>query len=325
MSEARVSVAMASCEGAAFLESQLESIAEQTRLPSELILFDDASSDASAAIATNFAARAGFAMRVEVNSARLGATRNFEQAVAACTGDVIFLADQDDVWAPEKIETLCDVLDERPEVGLVFSNGEVVDAELEPLGHSLWQALGFDALEQRAVREGRALDVFLRHVVAAGTTLAFRAAQRDLALPFPDLRSAHDAFLAFVIAAVAEVAIVERPLIRYRVHGDNLIGIRALSLTDQIEKAREQLEQDAFGYAARFFSEARERIAGADAAVPPATLAAIDAKIAHARRRAGMSAHLSGRLGDVTREALSGRYWRYSYGLRSIAQDLWLR
>ncbi len=321
MSHARVSVAMATCDGERFVLEQLESIAAQSSLPDELIICDDASQDDTFARLEAFASRAPFEVRATRNPDRLGTTANFERAISACTGDIIFLADQDDVWLPEKIATLAPRLIENPGTGAVFSDGEVVDADGDPLGYSLWRSLGFTAREQRAVRVGRAVDVFLRHVVAAGTTMAFRSSLRDLALPFPALRSCHDAFVAFIAAATSRVEIVPERLIRYRLHGGNQIGIRRLDLVGQLAKAREQIQAGAFPYAVEFFQAARERLADA----PPRTLGRIDQKILHASRRATMSSRLGERLGEIREEIRSGRYWRYSYGWKSVAQDLLLR
>ncbi len=328
MSKPRVSIAMATFDGALYLAQQLESIAAQTRLPDELVVCDDASGDDTQQRVREFAAHAPFEVRLEANRSRLRATRNFGKAVSLCRGDIIFLADQDDLWLPHKIETLLRVLAEHPETGAVFSDGLVVGSELESLGYSLWESLAFTPAEQRRVRSGRAVEVFLKHVVAAGTTLAFRSDYRRLALPFPKLRSCHDAFIAFTIAAVAKIRIIEQPLIHYRLHGDNLIGIRKLGLREQLEKAREQLAFDAFSYAATFFETARQRFAAQEETrlLPSKpTLARIDHKILHSQRRATMPGNLVRRLPDILREALSGRYGRYSYGIKSIAQDVWLR
>jgi glycosyltransferase involved in cell wall biosynthesis len=312
---------MATCEGERFIDEQLDSIAAQSRRPDELIVCDDASEDSTFERIQEFGQKAGFEVRALRNPSRLGTTANFERAIAACSGEVILLADQDDVWFPEKIETLTRVLAREPTIGAVFSDGEVVDERLEPLGATLWQSLGFDAREQQLVRQGRAVEVFLRHVVAAGTTLAFRSHFRKQALPFPRLRSCHDAFTAFSIAARAGIAIVPTPLIRYRVHGSNQIGIRRLGFFEQLAKAREQIESDAFAYAVEFFELARERLND-----PPAGLrVAIDEKIDHSRSRRDMSPRLLGRLPTIRQEASLGRYGRYSYGWKSIAQDLWLR
>jgi glycosyltransferase involved in cell wall biosynthesis len=329
MSGARISVAMATCKGAPYLDAQLESLRTQSRPPDELVLCDDHSADETPAIAEAFARRAPFAVRIERNPVRLGITANFEKAVSLCSGDVIFLADQDDVWKPTKIEALSRVLLDDPAVGAVFCNGEVVDADLTPLGHDLWTALAFTAAEQASARAGNEVAVFLKHVVAAGTTMAFRASYRELLLPFPDLRSAHDAWIAFLIAAVAEVRILDEKLILYRVHGENQIGIQKLGFREQLEKAREQLVIGAFAYAVDFFSGAEKRLLASAAtggpAPSPATLALVRDKIQHCHSRDRMPDALAQRLPAMLREALSGRYARYSYGARSFAQDLFLR
>ncbi|MBW2229508.1 MAG: glycosyltransferase [Deltaproteobacteria bacterium] len=328
MPRSKISVAMATCEGGRHLGEQLKSIAAQRRKPDELVICDDASGDDSVAIAEHFAERAPFLVRIETNANRLGATANFERAVSLCSGDVILLADQDDIWLSEKIEMLEGALGQDPTLGVVFSNGLVMNEQLSPLGYDLWQALFFDAGEQGRVRAGRGTEVFARHVVAAGTTLAFRARYRPLLLPFPDLPSTHDAWVAFMITAVSRCGLVDRPLIHYRLHADNQIGLRRFGLLDQYRQARRQLDDDAFGRAATFFELARERL---EAPSNPEWQASsyvqsvIDAKIAHSRIRESMSDSTLRRLPDVVGEILRGRYWRYSYGVKSIAQDIFMR
>ena len=84
----RISIALCTYNGASFLEAQLESYQTQTRLPDELIACDDGSTDATGDILAAFARRARFPMRVHANPARLGATKNFEQAIGLCSGDL---------------------------------------------------------------------------------------------------------------------------------------------------------------------------------------------------------------------------------------------
>jgi len=322
----RCSVAMATYNAGPFLERQLASLAEQTRLPDELVVFDDASRDATWATLQAFARSSPFPVRTSRNPARLGATRNFELAFAACSGDLLFLADQDDLWEATKLEQMRAHFERRPELGAAFSNAAVMDADEQSLGYDLWDALGFDETEQRAVRRGDAPQVFARHAVAAGTTLAVRAIHQPLCLPFPELHSAHDAWIAFLVACVAPVALIDDPLVRYRIHGDNLVGIRRLGLFGQIEQARAQLAREEAGYTRSFFEQAKTRIqSAAGPAVPPDILQLIQDKIEHEEARSRMSGPWVERLPRVYREIRSGRYRRYAYGWKSVAQDLFLR
>jgi glycosyltransferase involved in cell wall biosynthesis len=81
-----VSVAMATYNGAAFLDAQLASIAAQTRTPDELVVCDDGSSDGTVEIVERFARRAPFAVRLIRNEQRLGYGENFMKAARHCRG-----------------------------------------------------------------------------------------------------------------------------------------------------------------------------------------------------------------------------------------------
>src|SRR5712691_364539 len=157
----KISVAMCTYNGALHLREQIDSIAAQTRIPDELIVCDDNSTDETVRIVSRFATSASFPVRLCVNEQNVGSTRNFERAIRLCEGDVIALSDQDDVWLPEKLRRIEDSFLREPGVGLVFTDAEVVDEHLRPLGYHLWESVGFDNNHRRLVRTGRVLDVLL--------------------------------------------------------------------------------------------------------------------------------------------------------------------
>ena|SRR2546421_3140447 len=91
-------VAMCTYNGARHVREQLESFAAQTRLPAdELVICDDCSTDQTINILPDFGAGASFPVHIQVNKFNLGSTKNFEQAISFCHGDLIALSDQDDV------------------------------------------------------------------------------------------------------------------------------------------------------------------------------------------------------------------------------------
>ena len=92
----RFSIALATFNGEKHLANYLDSIARQQSLPDELVASDDASTDDTQAILTNFSATAPFPVHVLCNKRRLGVTQNFAKAIAACSYEHIALADQDD-------------------------------------------------------------------------------------------------------------------------------------------------------------------------------------------------------------------------------------
>ena len=110
----RISVAMCTFNGGRYLEQQLESIAEQTQQPCELVVCDDGSTDDTIAILKRFKANAPFPVTVVENAVRMGSTSNFDQAIGMARGEFIALCDQDDRWLPHKLERLSDCLVENP-------------------------------------------------------------------------------------------------------------------------------------------------------------------------------------------------------------------
>lgn len=317
---------MATFDGARFIDEQLESLATQTRPPDQLVVSDDASSDDTCERIERFATDAPFEVHLVRNTERGRTTINFERAIGRCDRDILFFADQDDVWRPTKIDRMVAHFDAHPETGGLFCNGGVVDDDRRPLGYDLWRAQGFHAGEQRMVHSGDAALVFMRHVVAAGNTFAFRGRYLPLVLPFPRLRSVHDAWVAFMVAAVSGFDILDEDLVEYRLHADNQFGLALLDLRTQIEKAKLQISERAFDHAVQLFAEAGRRLdAHPEFEIDPMLRRHIDLKVEHSRVRDTLPEGFIARLGPILREAVRGHYTHYGYGAKSVAQDLLLR
>src|ERR1700682_2731847 len=156
MERNHLSVAMCTYNGARFLAEQLESIATQTRLPDRLVVCDDCSTDGSVEILKSFARHSPFAVRLEINKNNLGSTKNFEKAIGLCQGEVIALADQDDIWYSKKLERIEAVFADRPSVGVVFSDADVVDENKIPLGFRLWRTAGLSPARRKRISNGQA-------------------------------------------------------------------------------------------------------------------------------------------------------------------------
>ena len=103
-SQNKISVALCTYNGERFLRQQLESIQQQSRLPDELVVCDDRSRDQTVAIVREFATSVSFPVVIVQNPETLGSSRNFEKAIRLCTGDLIALSDQDDIWYPNRLQ-----------------------------------------------------------------------------------------------------------------------------------------------------------------------------------------------------------------------------
>jgi glycosyltransferase involved in cell wall biosynthesis len=131
VAESTVSVALASYNAVANLGAQLQSLAEQSRLPDEVVISDDASQDGTVEIVRSFAERAPFPVRLEINAQRVGWKKNFVLAAGRCRGDVIAFCDQDDFWLSGKIERLATLADSEPWLALVHRNAFMSDADID--------------------------------------------------------------------------------------------------------------------------------------------------------------------------------------------------
>ncbi len=318
-----ISVALCTYNGELYLAEQLQSIAAQTRLPDEVVISDDCSTDRTLKICRDFAAEAGFPVSISVNDVRLGSTKNFEKAIGLCSGDVIALCDQDDVWHPEKIAALSAAFLEHPDLDALFSDAELVREGLEPMGLLLWDksTTFFPVGSRKLVREGHALEVLLRHNVATGMTMAFRARFREVLLPIP-AEWMHDHWIGLVIAVFGRVGMVERPLAKYRQHAANQAGGRRLTFWGKVRGAL-QAPPSAYDRQFEQFMMLRRRVAEASARpAAPDALSKIDSKLSHLRVRGHLPGSLFRRVVPIARELSTGHYQRYSKGVYSSIVDL---
>lgn len=221
-----LSVAMCTYNGARFIEAQLRSIAAQTLLPDELVVCDDGSTDATAALVRDFAMAAPFAVQLVGDDRRLGVVRNFERALRRARGRYVALADQDDIWSPSRLEVGIGALRsaersaaaDRPV--LVHSDMRVIDAEGAEVEPSFFRRRGFRARHPRPLRE-----LVLQNYVTGCSVLVNRAVV-ELALPFPASISIHDWWLALVAAAAGAIVTLPQPTVGYRLHAANVIGVK---------------------------------------------------------------------------------------------------
>lgn len=315
MSE-RVSVALCTHQGELWIEEQLRSILGQSRPVSEIVIGDDASTDGTLDVVRRVASETDVPIRIRRHDAPLGVAANFADAIAATSGDVVALSDQDDVWHPDRLERLLPHLEG---VALVHSNARLVGADGAPLGSTLEASLEMSARERAALEEGRAIDALLRRNLVTGATVVVRREAAVAALPVPPAWI-HDEWLAVCAALGDGVRYVPEPTIDYRQHGGNAIGVQRLSLAG---KLRRVLEPDSGKHAQK---AARAEQLATEAArrglASGAELERLVEKARHERSRAALPDARALRLPGVLRGIAAGRYRRFSRGAYDVARDL---
>ena len=246
-SREKISVALCTYNGAQFLEQQLTSIAQQTRLPDQLLVSDDGSTDQTVAMVRAFAASAAFPVVLIENPKTLGSAKNFEQALRLCDGDLIALSDQDDIWYPNRLQRSEQEFDAYPNAGLVFSDAHVIDEHNRVQAKTLWQRLGFAGQRRTALLSGQFV-LLAKHRFITGATVMVRAGLRDRVLPIAP-GWIHDEWIALITAAYADLRPIDQPLIRYRIHSSQQVGLhnklqqRTNSHWSRLTESAQELEQ----------------------------------------------------------------------------------
>lgn len=323
----RMSVVMCTYEGARFLQEQLDSIAAQTRLPDELVVCDDGSTDATPAILTRYAEAAAFPVRVRRNASRLGVARNFEQAISLARGEILALSDQDDVWRRDKLQLLEQVLSENPEAGYAFSDAVLVDEAGRETDPSLWKCMGFDdrqrtSFERSSIEQVR---VLLRMRAVTGAAMAFRASLKPAVLPV--LESwVHDEWIAFASSINGSPGVpIREALFGYRQHREQTIGLRRPGPLGRLARAwyyvANPVAHDAYERTSHKWKAARVRLESVRSRAPIG-MRLLEAKVAHEALRSWICTQpRRSRLSSIAAELARRRYHRYSKGWKAALQD----
>lgn len=311
--------------GADYLGEQLASIAAQSRLPDELVVCDDGSQDDSVAIVQKFAEQVPFEVRIYQNEYNMGSSKNFEQAIGFCRGDIIFLADQDDRWKIHKLETISEEFLHRPEIFYIFTDADLIDQLSEPLKKTLWDELTIRGCIND-YNEGNQFSILLKHWFVTGATLAFRASLRDIILPIPE-QWVHDAWIALIASATHRYGLaISETLLEYRRHVYQQIGLRRRSLLKMLTRSRSELESD-FDNVISSFQKLRDQLEHipADDTDLTAAFELLNRKIEHCiRRRHIFQVRWGEKLRIIESEYRLQHYAIFSKSWKSILKDIWI-
>lgn len=319
-----IAVAMCTYNGAEYIVEQLETMAAQTLLPAQIVVSDDGSTDGTIALLKQAWERlqvhtselAHIELIVLVNAAPLGVTKNFEQALASTTKKWIVLADQDDIWFPRRLELEAQKLSSG--AGFVFGDAELINDTGDTIGHTLFEALALKDSELSGIVSDP-VSVLTKRNIVTGATAALTRDVFTAAAPFPE-GWVHDEWLAMVAALTnTTFAVTEEPIIGYRQHEANQIGVKKNTVQTRMAKLRaEGVERN---------TRLLKRITSLSERAPELTHSSRDrALIASARAfqqaRSNFPRNRAVRWVSVFGQVMTGRYFRVSNGARDILRDL---
>ncbi|RZA01080.1 MAG: glycosyltransferase family 2 protein [Sphingobacteriaceae bacterium] len=200
-----VSIALCTYNGAKYLAQQLDTIVNQTYKKIELVVVDDCSTDETVAILQAYAAKYPH-IKLHNNSINLGFVKNFERAAQLCTGELIALCDQDDLWLPEKIALQVDAIKDNV---FVYHDSEFVYEDGTSMNKKMSDVINF--------YRGDEPEVFLFFNCVSGHAILMKKELLQEALPLK-ADYFHDWWLAYVATNIGRIDFLPQALVKYRQH-----------------------------------------------------------------------------------------------------------
>jgi glycosyltransferase involved in cell wall biosynthesis len=211
---------MITFQGAAYLQAQLDSILGQSLRIHEILVCDDGSTDGTRELLANYAT-AHPQIKLQFNTKNLGTVANMQQCLGLSTGDIIFLADQDDVWLPNKVEKTLAFFEQNPAAEAVFSNADIIDKTGNTQAEmTLWDIIGFPYSKVELVDFQRRVDN-----VVTGAGLAFKRDPELLLKDIPQIPGLlHDGWIGLYFASKNALQANPETLFQYRSHANQQVG-----------------------------------------------------------------------------------------------------
>lgn len=203
-----ISVAMATYNGERYIKEQLDSIIKNLKENDEIVISDDESTDNTLNIINTMNDS-----RIKLlNGPKNGVIKNFENAVKNCTGKYIFLADQDDVWVNNKVETVLEKF-EKEKCEAIVHDACVVNGDMTKIIIPSY-------FKFRKTKEGRVINIIKPSYL--GCCMAFSSQMCKYILPFPNSIEMHDRWIGSVCDMYGKVKFIDESLIKYRRHENNV-------------------------------------------------------------------------------------------------------
>lgn len=319
----KISVVMCTYNGASYLREQLQSIKAQTRAADEIIICDDGSTDETITLLTEFARDVPFKVDIVQNAERLGSTLNFSKAIELSSGELIILTDQDDIWRNDKIHCIENAFLNDKDLACIFSDADLIDENGATLGKTLWQNLKFSGRKKPMVQRGQAFDLLLKGNFITGATMCLRSSWKSAVLPVPH-GWVHDYWISLVVSACSKLQYIDAPLIRYRCHPQQQLGLRGTGKKGlmRLWHRFNTLESENYLQASQKVCELRNRLSQCGHEKYEARIAQCQKLSEHLVLRGELPKNRLKRIPAICKETVNGNYFRLSLGIKSIFRDL---
>lgn len=220
----KISVAMCTYNGESFLRKQIDSILNQTIPVNEIIICDDRSTDETQNILAEYKYKFPSIFKIYINEKNLRSVKNFEKAISLCTGEIIFLSDQDDVWEENKAEVFTNYFQNMPKINAICSDGTAIDDNEKIINQrTIWSVPKL--LKENDIDVDYFNIIAFIENIATGAGMAFRKSIVRKVLPIPTKDGFHhDEWIALLTSYEKSFMMIDEKLFRYRIHDNQQVG-----------------------------------------------------------------------------------------------------
>lgn len=213
---------MATYNGEAYIQKQLQSIYEQTRMPDEVVICDDCSKDKTALLIQEFIEKHGLKnWRLLINSENKGWQSNFLEALRQACGTYIFFSDQDDIWYQDKIEIMAGLMDKHPEIQCLAGKMVTIDEN----GQVFEGRNVFSSGSGTGILSKHHFSASFNTISLLGCCMCINRNLADVVLRMNINDYGHDAQCSRLGVLLDGAYTLDRAVIYYRLHSGNTSGV----------------------------------------------------------------------------------------------------
>lgn len=210
------SIVLTTYNGSKFIIELLDSIKNQTRKPDEVIIVDDVSTDDTASIVKEYIEK--YALKnwhIIINDNNIGWKKNFRKAISLCTGEIIMFCDQDDIWHEDKVDVMCNIIEQNKDIKVLISNYVLLSQGNKNIKVPRDTERDDGTLEE--IKGYKKIGTISR----PGCTFALKKEIADLMLKYDNVLCAHDHVVYNLGLVNGSLYIINRQLIDFRRHTNN--------------------------------------------------------------------------------------------------------
>lgn len=228
-----VAVVLSTYNGSRYVRKQLDSLLSQRKLPDSIVISDDCSTDETPKIVRDYIAEhhdSPVSFEFSVNDKNIGWKANFMRLISHCEATYIFPCDQDDIWNPNKIESMVEIMEAHPDL-------DVLACSVEPIyevGSQMTDAGSFEAEPGQELFEREDFSPNFMYIRHPGCSYCVRTSFVKRILPYWEEGYPHDAVLWRFAVLEGGAGVINERLIKFRRHEGNASDRRKQTRQDRI-------------------------------------------------------------------------------------------